>query len=146
VRRDGRCAQAEVVSRQKELNLTPGAEYLYCNTDFTLLAQIVRRASGESLREFTWKRILRPLGMKSTHFRDDPAEIVKHIAYAYVDGGGENSYRLSVTNFVTVGATNLLTTVDWISGSIADFPPLVTVALRRAIGPTSGAFPNSISP
>ena len=106
----------DVISRQKELNFTPGAEYVYCNTGFTLLAQIVKRVSGESLREFTLKRIFQPLGMKSTHFRDDHAEIVKHIAYGYVDGeGGENSYRLSVTNFDTVGATSLLTTVEDLS-------------------------------
>ena len=102
----------DVISRQKELNFTPGAEYVYCNTGFTLLAQIVKRVSGESLREFTLKRIFLPLGMKSTHFRDDHAEIVKHIAYGYVDGEGENIYRLSVTNFDTVGATSLLTTVE----------------------------------
>ena len=102
----------DVISRQKELNFTPGAEYVYCNTGFTLLAQIVKRVSSESLREFTLKRIFQPLGMKSTHFRDDHAEIVKHIAYGYVEGEGENSYRLSVTNFDTVGATSLLTTVE----------------------------------
>jgi CubicO group peptidase (beta-lactamase class C family) len=102
----------DVISRQKELNFTPGAEYSYCNTGFTLLAQIVKRVSGESLREFTSKRIFQPLGMTSTHFRDDHAEIVKRIAYGYVDGEGENSYRLSVTNFDTVGATSLLTTVE----------------------------------
>jgi len=102
----------DVISRQKELNFTPGAEYVYCNTGFTLLAQIVKRVSGESLREFTWQRIFQPLGMRSTHFRDDHAEIVKHMAYGYEDGEGENSYRLSVTNFDTVGATSLLTTVE----------------------------------
>ena len=31
----------------KGTNFTPGAEYVYCNTGFTLLAQIVRRVSGE---------------------------------------------------------------------------------------------------
>jgi hypothetical protein len=102
----------DVMSRQKELNFTPGAEYSYCNTGFTLLAQIVKRVSGQSLREFTLQRIFQPLDMKSTHFRDDHAEIVKHIAYGYVDGEGENGYRLSVTNFDTVGATSLLTTVE----------------------------------
>jgi CubicO group peptidase (beta-lactamase class C family) len=105
----------DVVSRQKELNFTPGAEYVYCNTGFTLLAQIVKRVSGQSLREFTSKRIFQPLGMKSTHFRDDHAEIVKNIAYGYVEGDhgkGDLNYRLSVTNFDTVGATSLLTTVE----------------------------------
>jgi CubicO group peptidase (beta-lactamase class C family) len=99
-----------LISRQKELNFPPGDQYMYCNTGFTLLAQIVKRVSGQSLREFTSSHIFQPLGMTSTHFRDDHAEIVKHIAYGYVEAGG--TYRLSVTNFDTVGATSLLTTVE----------------------------------
>lgn len=102
----------DLISRQKELNFAPGAEYVYCNTGFTLLAQIVKRVSGQSLREFTWKRIFQPLGMQSSHFRDDHAEIVKHIAYGYIGGEAGAPYRLSVTNFDTVGATSLLTTVE----------------------------------
>jgi CubicO group peptidase (beta-lactamase class C family) len=102
----------DLISRQKDLNFTPGDKYVYCNTGFTLLAQIVKRVSGQSLREFTTNRIFKPLDMKSTHFRDDHAEIVKHIAYGYVDGKGGEGYSLSVTNFDTVGATSLLTTVE----------------------------------
>jgi len=101
----------ELMSHQKELNFLPGEKHVYCNTGYTLLAQVVKRVSGQSLREFTTARIFQPLGMNSTHFRDDHAEIVKHIAYGYIDGRGEG-YRLSVTNFDTVGATSLLTTVE----------------------------------
>jgi CubicO group peptidase (beta-lactamase class C family) len=102
----------EVMARQKDLNFKPGEKHVYCNTGYTLLAQIVKRVSGQSLREFTTQRIFLPLDMKSTHFRDDHAEIVKHIAYGYVEGEGGDGYRLSVTNFDTVGATSLLTTVE----------------------------------
>jgi CubicO group peptidase (beta-lactamase class C family) len=102
----------ELMSHQKELNFKPGEQHVYCNTGYTLLAQIVKRVSGQSLREFTAQRIFMPLDMKSTHFRDDHAEIVKHIAYGYVDAEGGDGYRLSVTNFDTVGATSLLTTVE----------------------------------
>jgi CubicO group peptidase (beta-lactamase class C family) len=102
----------ELVSRQNTLNFKPGEKHVYCNTGYTLLAQIVKRVSGQSLREFTTSRIFEPLGMTSTHFRDDHAEIVKHIAYGYEEGKGRNVYRLSVTNFDTVGATSLLTTVE----------------------------------
>lgn len=102
----------EVMSRQKDLNFKPGEQHVYCNTGYTLLAQIVKRVSGQSLREFTTKRIFVPLDMRNTHFRDDHAEVVKHIAYGYVEGDSGNGYRLSVTNFDTVGATSLLTTVE----------------------------------
>jgi CubicO group peptidase (beta-lactamase class C family) len=99
-----------LMARQKDLNFKPGDRHLYCNTGYTLLAQVVKRVSGQSYREFTTARIFEPLGMKSTRFRDDHAEIVKGIAYGYVPAG--NTFKLSVTNFDTVGATSLLTTVE----------------------------------
>ena len=68
-----------VMARQKDLNFKPGERHLYCNTGYTLLAQVVKRVSGQSFRAFTTARIFEPLGMKSTHFRDDHAEIVKGI-------------------------------------------------------------------
>ncbi len=103
----------EVVSRQKELNFRPGDRYLYCNTGYTLLGLVVKRVSGLSLREFTAQRFFEPLGMKSTHFRDDHAEVVKNQAYGYVpDKKSDAGFRLSLTNFDTVGATSLLTTVE----------------------------------
>ena len=48
--------------------------------------------------------------MKDTHFRDDHAEIVKNMAYGYEPA--KKTFRISITNFDTVGATSLLTTVE----------------------------------
>ena len=70
----------------------------------------MKRVSGQSLREFTTARIFQPLGMKQTHFRDDHAEIVKNIAYGY--RRSKNSFKMSVTNFDTVGPAGLVTTVE----------------------------------
>jgi CubicO group peptidase (beta-lactamase class C family) len=99
-----------IMSRQKDLNFPPGSKHMYCNTGYTLLAQVVKRVSGQSFREFTTSRIFQPLGMKNTHFRDDHAEIVKNMAYGYVPA--KDTFRISITNFDTVGATSLLTTVE----------------------------------
>jgi CubicO group peptidase (beta-lactamase class C family) len=99
-----------VITRQKDLNFPPGTRHLYSNTGYTLLAQIVKRVSGQSFREFTTSRIFQPLNMKNTHFRDDHAEIVKNIAYGYEPS--KETFRISITNFDTVGATSLLTTVE----------------------------------
>lgn len=101
-----------VMTRQKELNFKPGERHVYCNTGYTLMGLIVKRVSGMSLREFTTKNIFEPLGMKSTHFRDDHAEIVKHNALGYYQEGKDKPFELSVTNFDTVGATSLHTTVE----------------------------------
>lgn len=99
-----------VVTRQKELNFEPGAEYLYSNTGYTLLAIIVKRVSGKSLRDFADERIFRPLGMTSTHFHDDHTMIVPGRTQAYEPrrGGG---WRISIPVFDTYGATSLFTTV-----------------------------------
>lgn len=99
-----------VVTRQKELNFEPGAEYLYSNTGYTLLAIIVKRVSGKSLRDFADERIFRPLDMNSTHFHDDHTMIVPGRTQAYEPrrGGG---WRISIPVFDTYGATSLFTTV-----------------------------------
>lgn len=101
----------DLVSRMKELNFKPGEQHLYSNTGYTLLAQIVKRVSGQSLREFTDANIFKPLGMTRTFFRDDHAVVVKNQAYAYNSGPG-GAFKLSVPNYDTVGASSLLTTVE----------------------------------
>lgn len=99
-----------IMSRQKDLNFPPGSKHMYSNTGYTMLAQVVKRVSGQSFREFTTSRIFQPLGMRNTHFRDDHAEIVKNMAYGYVPAN--DTFEISITNFDTVGATSLLTTVE----------------------------------
>lgn len=99
-----------VLARQKALNFAPGTKHLYSNTGFTLLAQAVKNVSGETFRDFTTKRIFQPLDMQRTFFRDNHAQVVKGIAYGYVQKG--ENFELSIPNFDTVGATSLLTTVE----------------------------------
>lgn len=104
----------DVVSRQKELNFSPGERFSYSNTGFTLLGEIVERVSGKSLRKFTTGTIFQPLGMSDTHFRDDHAELVKGEAYGYLPSD-QGMWRLGITTFDTVGATSLFTTVEDLS-------------------------------
>jgi len=99
-----------VMTRQKDLNFKPGEKHVYCNTGYTLMGLIVKRVSGLSLREFTTKNIFEPLGMTHTHFRDDHAEVIKHNAVGYE--GEPGKFEISITNFDTVGATSLHTTVE----------------------------------
>ena len=98
------------LTRQRGLNFEPGTEVVYGNAAYTLLAVIVRRVSGKSLRAFADERIFKPLGMADTHFRDDHTELVPRRASAYGtrEGGG---WRSSVPNIDHYGSTSLLTTV-----------------------------------
>ncbi|WP_051554599.1 serine hydrolase [Maribacter antarcticus] len=103
----------KLVSKQKELNFNPGDEYAYCNTGFTLLAEVVARISDMSFAEFTKANIFEPLKMNNTLFYDDHEKIVKNRAYSY--SSGSNGYKKSVLNYANVGATSLFTTVEDLS-------------------------------
>ena len=101
----------KLVSQQKELNFNPGESYMYCNTGFTLLAEVVARVSDKTFAEFTEDHIFKPLNMTNTLFYDDHEKIVKNRAYSY-HSISENNYKKSVLNFANVGATSLFTTVE----------------------------------
>ena len=101
----------ELISRQKELNFEPGEKYLYSNTGYFLLGEIVKRAAGKSLRAFAEEWIFAPLGMKKTHYHDDFTEIVKERAVGYSskkDGG----FRIDISIFDVVGDGCVYTTVE----------------------------------
>jgi CubicO group peptidase (beta-lactamase class C family) len=101
-----------LIARQKELNFKPGDDYLYSNSGYFLLGQIVKRVTGKSLREFADERIFQPLGMTHTHFHDDPGHVMKGRAMSY-ESDGNGSYRISyIQNFDKIGAGGLYTTVE----------------------------------
>ncbi len=102
----------EITSRQTALNFPVGDQYLYSNTGFTLLAVVVERVSGQTLKEFTQERIFGPLDMTGTHFHDDHNTVVPNRAYAYAPLGEGEGYRISIPDFDVVGATSLHTTVE----------------------------------
>jgi CubicO group peptidase (beta-lactamase class C family) len=89
------CTEAEtlsLLSRQRELNFLPGDEHLYCNAGYVLLAVILRRISGQSLRRFAQEQIFRPLGMRQSSIRANfsPATPGAVPGYSYEGfGGGE---------------------------------------------------------
>ena len=100
----------KMVRHQRELNFDPGAEELYSNTGYTLMAVIVERVSGQSFREFTETNIFKPLGMTNTHFHDDHERIVKNRAYSYASTGPSGGFKLAPLKYANVGATSLFTT------------------------------------
>jgi CubicO group peptidase (beta-lactamase class C family) len=75
------------IVRQKSLNFAPGDEWLYSNTGFFMLSIIVKRVSGEPLRDFAAEHIFRPLGMTHTEYRQDHTSLVANRAPAYEQSG-----------------------------------------------------------
>ena len=103
----------KLLSKQKDLNFAPGEEYVYCNTGFTLLAEVVARVSNMSFADFTSANIFEPLQMNSTLFYDDHEKIVKNRTYSYY--ADSTGFKKSVLSYANVGATSLFTTVEDLS-------------------------------
>ncbi len=103
-----------MIARQRELNFKPGEEFLYCNTGFTLMAEIVQRVTGLTLAQWTAANVFTPLGMKNTFFYDDHEKVVANRAYSYYRKGSANTieYKKSVLSYATAGATSLFTTPE----------------------------------
>jgi CubicO group peptidase (beta-lactamase class C family) len=134
----------ELIAAQRETNFEPGSEYLYSNSGYFLLAQLVERVSGKTLREFAEERIFVPLGMKDTHFHDRPSHIVGRRAISYQDSDldGHQEFQVSyLGNFDKVGAGGLYTTVrdlllwdhNFYSGDVGGQPFLDLIHTRGAL-------------
>lgn len=100
-----------LIARQKELNFNPGEEFLYSNSGYFLLSEIVKKVTGKSMGVFAEEYIFKPLGMKNTHFHDNHTLIVKNRAsgYAPLRGGG---FRISMTTLGMIGDGGVFTCVD----------------------------------
>ncbi len=98
----------DIIIRQKHLNFKPGSEFLYCNSNYNLLAFIVQRVSGITLADFTQKYIFEPAGMTNTQWRVDPNRIVPNRAIAY--SKSKSDFKTNMPNEYAYGHGGLLTT------------------------------------
>lgn len=114
-----------LIVRQKDANFAPRSEWLYSNSGYFLLSQIVKRASGQTLRLYSAARIFGPLGMGGTHFHDDHTMIVADRATGY-SPGATGGYTIEMSNFEQTGDGAVYTTVEelfrwdqnWYDGSV----------------------------
>lgn len=99
------------IARQKAPNFDPGEEHLYSNTGYFLLSVVVKRASGQSLRDFAAGRIFGPLGMRHTQFNDLHTRIIPNRATGYgkAEGGG---FGIDMGDWEQTGDGAVQTTVE----------------------------------
>jgi CubicO group peptidase (beta-lactamase class C family) len=102
----------------RELNFEPGTEYLYCNTGYMLLADIVARVSGTSFADFMEENVFGPLGMESTTIMERRGQVISGAAESYGPLGGGGFQRI-FDNSGIQGAGGVYTTVGdlakWVS-------------------------------
>ena len=50
----------DLIVRQKTLNNIPGDEFIYSNTNYFLLGEVIKRVTGKPLSEFAGESIFQP--------------------------------------------------------------------------------------
>jgi CubicO group peptidase (beta-lactamase class C family) len=99
-----------LITRQRELNFAPGAESAYSNTGYMLLAEVVKRVTGEDFGRWMKTNVFDPLGMADTQVYDDHERIVPGRAYSYRPAG--EGFETAVLSYANSGATSLFTTAE----------------------------------
>ncbi|MDP8268949.1 MAG: serine hydrolase domain-containing protein [Candidatus Tenebribacter davisii] len=100
----------KLVCRQKELDFIPGDKYSYSNSGYFLLAEIINRVNGKSIREYADEMIFKPLKMNDTYFGDHSSEIVKKRVTSY--GIQNKTHTAYFSNSVVLGPSGVLSTVN----------------------------------
>ncbi len=102
----------KLITRQKGLNNVPGTEWIYSNSNYFLLAEVIQRAAKKSLARFAAKNIFQPLGMMHTLFYDDNALVVPNRVAAYGPGKNGNFQVDWSTTYDLVGGGGLMSNLD----------------------------------
>ncbi len=109
----------KVITRQKDLNFMPGEEYLYSNTDYALLGEIVVRTVKQPLSVFARKNIFDVLKMSNTNFFEDYQMIIKNRSDCYFPRPDHYLKGTITTNWP--GAGYLFTTAEDIAKWLLNF-------------------------
>ena len=134
-----------MLARQKSLVFKPGTRFLYSNSGYVLLAEILERATGKSYADFARASIFAPLGMTHSYIRDRPIANPA-LATPYVRGAHGWEVRDNPHTAARIGTNGLVTTVRdyaaWADNLIADQNRLRGGAAFTALMRTPGRLAN----
>jgi len=102
----------DMMSRQRALIFPPGERYLYSNTAYMLLAQVVERTSGKSFGEYVQEQFFEPLGMKGSLMYDNFERIIPRRATGYDRDDDGHVRMVHNYNFDVPGDGQMYTTVE----------------------------------
>ena len=97
-----------IMTKQTELNFEPGAEYMYCNTGYMFLANIIEKVTDTSFVDYMREAIFIPLGMTDTYVEANYDRIVPNNATSYYQS--KDDFTRAVEYWGYVGSGNMHTT------------------------------------
>ncbi|WP_299241591.1 serine hydrolase [uncultured Aquimarina sp.] len=128
----------ELFKQQKELNFLPETDFLYNNSGYILLAEIIARVSGKPFHAYLRDHIFMPLKMRNTVVFEDNSKIIKNLSYPYYFDG--KSYKVAIRNSKDiVGPSGIRTSTEDLSKWLLNFENLKVGnerIINRLITPT----------
>jgi CubicO group peptidase (beta-lactamase class C family) len=100
----------KLIINQSNLDFKPNSKFSYSNSNYTLLAEIVKRVSGQPIEIFAEEKIFNPIGMNNSFFWNNPKKIIKDRAVGYklkLNG----VYEINHPQGIPFGSGNMISTV-----------------------------------
>ena len=101
----------QLIIRQKELNFEPGTKYLYSNSCYFIMALLVEKVSGQSIKAFAAEHIFGPLQMNHSFFYDDNRDFIRNRAFGYGTRAGGGFFNMMM-RFDLVGSGGVYSTIE----------------------------------
>ncbi|MBW8683192.1 serine hydrolase domain-containing protein [Chitinophaga rhizophila] len=112
-----------LIQEKRQLYFQPGSKFSYCNLNYSLLALLIEKLSGQSFQAYLVDNIFRPAGMLMTNAvacSFEPADkdiATPHVYDMLYDTACTSAFKLkryrytSYNNSAATGASNVVTTV-----------------------------------
>lgn len=109
----------KLISYQTRLQFQPGSQYLYNNTEYMLLADILEAVTGEQYHEWMTHNIFEPLGMIDTTIMHRQGQVINRVATSYVREQSE--FTQLYDNSTLQGGGGIYSTVEDMTRWLANF-------------------------
>lgn len=109
----------QYIKNSRALNYDTGEKYLYSNSNYVLLAEIVKERSGKSFKAFVDSALFKPLDMKHSFFLDEPNKLVKNRAASYYKTG--NQFNNAPHEVFTLGDGGMFSNIEDLSKWVMNF-------------------------
>jgi len=101
----------DIIYRQMCLNFRPGEKYLYSNSGYVLLAEVVARISKNKFSEYIHDHIFSPLGMLNTIIDDGDQIVIKDRITGYHKNESKE-YSRAIHYSDDIGGKGVLTSLN----------------------------------
>ena len=109
------------MKNQRDLNFKPGDEYLYSNTGYMLMVDIIEKVTGEKFPKWMNESIFEPLGLTNTYVENNYSSIVLNNATSYYFNGETDGFDRAVEYWGYVGSGNVHSTTTDLVGWLNNF-------------------------